>query len=840
MSQTSDTAPHSNLRLDRAIRSLLAGLRRRIRVYVWLEGLALTLIWLGGAFWTLLAIDYLPVRLGSSEMPVVARAIALVLVIAVALGILYRWVLRRTLVRLSDRSMAILLERQFPEFHDSLVTVVELAEAPEHAHDFNQAMLRLTDSEAHQRLKDVRQRHVFNFRPLLLAGLGSLLVAGSVAAFAALATDTFALGVGRLYALSEQKWPRAARIEIVGIEVRHVDRLATTEAPERIVSRVISFDGDRTARVAKGSSVTLLARAKTERVVAGAVKPRPIPRYCTMHYRLEEGRSGSVRLEPAGAISGGHQRYEFGSRPLKNLLSSLAFDLVGSDHRLSDYCIEVVDAPALANVRLVCDRPAYAYPDVRRMETDFRPGMQLPQGTTIKLDVTSNKPLKRVQIYRAGVDKLDVRQFAGKDATRFPVDVGTLEEDLDVEITLLDTDGVYSTRPFRIMIGAREDQAPEIDVALRGISTAVTPNARLPLTGAIKDDYAVAESWFAVGVDRPFAARAPGGPPVFMPLRFGWLGLPRRMFRFDVAAEGEVAAALDLREQRSRDDDPMELLPGDRLHVTVEARDYFDLAEAPNVGAGDPYQLDVVTPDRLLARLDAAELGLRRRFEQNIIEMRDLRDSLLRFLEDAKMARAGTDAAAGGEPGDAPPGAEPDDSSPRIGADLDAGAEPGDTSADHSLDHAERLRRLQALRVQSAIQLARKQANELEGLASAFRSIREELINNRVDTPERESRLEQKIAVPLDVVAKQMCPQLDRRLVDLEALLTTPEEIGASETALTQAEDTLLEMERILQQMLDLETYNELVELLRTLIEEEEKLTEETKRQRKKQLLDLE
>ena len=57
--------------------SLLARLRRRIRMYVWAEGLSLALLWLGATFWIGLAIDYLPVLMGASEMPRVPRLILL-------------------------------------------------------------------------------------------------------------------------------------------------------------------------------------------------------------------------------------------------------------------------------------------------------------------------------------------------------------------------------------------------------------------------------------------------------------------------------------------------------------------------------------------------------------------------------------------------------------------------------------------------------------------------------------------------------------------------------------------------------------------------------------------
>ena len=42
-----------------AVHWTLAALRRRIRRYVWLEGLTTAIAWLGVAFWGSLAIDWL-------------------------------------------------------------------------------------------------------------------------------------------------------------------------------------------------------------------------------------------------------------------------------------------------------------------------------------------------------------------------------------------------------------------------------------------------------------------------------------------------------------------------------------------------------------------------------------------------------------------------------------------------------------------------------------------------------------------------------------------------------------------------------------------------------------
>lgn len=59
------------------------------------------------------------------------------------------------------------------------------------------------------------------------------------------------------------------------------------------------------------------------------------------------------------------------------------------------------------------------------------------------------------------------------------------------------------------------------------------------------------------------------------------------------------------------------------------------------------------------------------------------------------------------------------------------------------------------------------------------------------------------------------------------------------EVALEQTDAIILEMERILEKMFDLENFNELMEKMRQLIDAQTDLREETEDLRKKQILDL-
>src|SRR4051795_11700186 len=112
------TTASPSVDLHPSLRQLLGGLRWRIRAYVWLEGLSLAAVWIGLTFWISFALDYFPVRMGASELPRSARLTLLVVVVAGLAYVLWQYIFRRTFVRLADRSLALLLERRYAEFHD--------------------------------------------------------------------------------------------------------------------------------------------------------------------------------------------------------------------------------------------------------------------------------------------------------------------------------------------------------------------------------------------------------------------------------------------------------------------------------------------------------------------------------------------------------------------------------------------------------------------------------------------------------------------------------------------------------------------------------------------------
>lgn len=795
-------ATTSPVALTSDLRSLLAGLRRRIRLYIWVEGLALVTIWLGLMFWVGLGLDYLPVLVGASEMPRPARGVLLAFTGVVAGGILYGWIVRRVWVPLKDRSLALILERYFTQFGDSLLTVVELAGLPEHATAFSAELLQRTAAEAHQARGAVRLSQVFNRRALAGKVGCAALVGLSVGLWAYAHPDTASMAARRLVLLDATPWPRSSYLEVVGVEVTR------TAAPGEEAPRPVTLPfTEGVVKVARGANVSLKVRA------AQVPKARVVPQQCTIYYQTLEtapgvrGERGSVAMS-SFRDTDDWRHFWFDGKPLKGVLASLELQVRGNDFRTPPVRLQVVDSPAVVETLLDVVYPSYMVDEAAgvRLPVAGQPyvpgGTFVPVGSQVTLHFTANKPLARAELFvvrGAGEPAVPVeRTPEAADPRRFSHSVGALAESLELAILLEDADGVAADRPYRVFLTAVEDQPPQVEVGLRGIGHAVTPDVMIPLRGKVDDDYGVGRTWCEL---QPGEA----ADVVSRPLTLG--------------KGGSVEAVIDFRQERLGQGG-LELRPGEKLLLVVKAEDRMDLPGGPHVASGDRYTLDVVTPEELLAQLEIREIGLRRRFEQILEEMTQLRDSLLRVK--ASLRTGPEESAAADE----------------LRSDDDLEARPLTPE-----QKAQRQAELRLLRVQRAVQQSQKSVAEVLGVAAGFLDIREELINNRLDTEDRKQRLKEQIADPLNRTCAEQFPRLDERLAALENVLRQAAAdlspaAPLADQAVDQANVVLAELEAVLARMQDLETYNELVEIVRELLRDHQKLMERTQQERRRQAME--
>lgn len=733
------------------IRQLLSTLRRRIRRYVWCEGLAATVAVLGAAFWLALAADWF------FEPPREVRYALLAAIGLAGLAALAWFLVRRSLVRLSDHSMAILLERRFGNLQDSLVTAVELASAGQKASDFDaagQQMRAETCAEAWRRSRQLDAGAVFNRQPLLRALAAAGIVLVSLVSVAVASPDMFRFGLRRLAAMTDEPWPRKTHLRIEG------------------------FDNDeREEVVARGSDFEL-------HVAAEASPGLVVPQAVEVRSRDDSGKRDRALMTREGTAvpsEGGFQDYRY---TFSSVLTSTSFDVVGGDARLRDLRLRVVESPNIS-LTLACEYPAY----MKRVPADVAVTgvMPLPVGTRITVRARATKPLDEARVdylVDGAPESRKLRLSGGRD---FEFNIECLRADQTLSFSLLDTDGIRNRGPIQLALTAVPDEPPQIEIQLEGIGSAITPQARLPLSGKVADDYGVNRVWLEYSIDQQEPREAvltdrSGGSEI------------------DISQAFEVV--------------PLELKPGQKLLVGSKAADNRSppAADGPNVAGGERFLLDVVRPDQLLALLETRELNLRQRFETILQEVTDTRDSLV-GLEKASSAEGGSG------------------STSKTGGPKEASETPPSDGDTEQTSAAAVLHRNQ-LRVERAQQNSVKNAEETRGVADSFDGIRAELVNNRVDTEELRLRLKDHISDPLKRIVETQFTELDRRLALLKSKLAADTDDNAAKAAVEQADTIILAMQKVRDQMLELESFNEAVDLLREIIAAQEQVSEQTRKQR--------
>ncbi len=759
--------------LDPRLVTLLESLRHRVRRYVvWDSVLAVAAVILG-AFWLGLALDYLPVQLGGTEMPRLARTL-LLLVVAVAVGVIVLTMLVGRLRRpLPDDSLALLVERHHPKLGGRLVTAVQLNRPGRSGDSHSPGLLQAVHDQAAAAIDEVDPNRVFRWEPLVRKAL----VAGPLAllalVFLVVSPQAFARAASRLTLLSDEPWPRRAHLEMVGVELPVVSASDDeSEAPE-----LIKFT-DNTVRLPRGSNGTLRIRAKAD--------DAELPVVCTVYYRSDSGTRGQSNMRRVGRVVDGYQGFILDGPPLSSLSESLRLDVRGLDDRLDDFRIEAVQPPALTEMNV-----SVRYPDYLRgegsgdvdMQAAYQSGLRLSEGSDVTLLATSSVPLGQTDVVLKtdeGEDA-DVELEYSDDRREVRLTLKDFDAATTVSLVPRDVDGISAQAPYRYFLGVVLDEPPQLEMRLRGIGSAVTPIAKIPLEAMVKDDYGVEALVISV---TPSNDEGEGEAATVSP---------------DLSRDGEAETELDLRDMVTDGRLP-EIQPGGAISVIGEASDRYDLGSV-HLTRSEVFRLQVVTPEQLLALMERRELALRARLEQTIDETRNLRDTL------DLLRRRGFE--------------DPDNG---------------------TLDDAERTRQEQVrrLRVQQSGLQAKKTSEELSGIAASLDDILQEMVNNRVDSVDRRERIGTGVRDPLRQIVEEPLQRLEGQIVEIEQSVAETEK-AAEKTAeaVETAEDVLLQLTAVLEKMLDLESYNEILDMVRELIDDQDKLLEDTKAERKKRVLEL-
>lgn len=765
--------------LDPQLSQLLGSLRSRVRRYVVIDSLLAVAAVVLLAFWLGLALDYLPVRVGGTEMPRLARTILLFVVAIAVLMIVGKLLIGRLHRPLPDDSLALLIERQHPSLGGRLVTAVQLNRPGRSGDAHSPELLRQVHQQAAEAIDQVDPNRVFRWEPLFHKSLIVVPLVIGTLIFLAVSPQAFLLAASRLSLISDEPWPRRADLRMVGIELPRVLAAEDEAAPPRL----IEFE-DRTARLPKGSSGTLRIQA--------AADTAELPVVCTVHYRGDDGTRGQTNMRRVGRVVDGFQSFVLDGPPLSELDTSFDFSVRGLDDRLDDYRVEAVDPPAFSQMAV-----EVRYPDYLRNEgsgavdlsTQYEAGLRVPEGSDVTMVATSTRPLGEVDIVLktdTGEQSVPGLQFSD-DRKQVSLPIERFGQAATVWMVPRDRDGISAQAPYRYFLGLVLDEPPTLKIELQGIGSAVTPIARIPVTAEVADDYGVEKLELSIAsqpasedTDSPAepAATASVTPPL--------------------NRDGEATVDLDLRELAAEKRLP-ELAAGGSISLFGEASDRYDLG-GTHLTRSELFRLQLVTPEQLLALLERRELGLRARLEQTITEAGNLRDT------------------------------------------LDLLRRRFDSAEDQNLDEAELTRELQLrrLRTQQSDLQASKTSEELSGIAASLDDILSEMINNRVDSVDRRERIAEGVRDPLQQIVEEPLARLRDQIDQIEEAVDEPEKAAEkSVAAVESAEQVLLRLGEVLDKMLDLESYNEILDMVRELKDDQQGLLEETKQERKKKVLDL-
>jgi len=827
------------------VERVLKRLRKKIRLYLLLEGLASVIALLAVFFWFSLVLDWGYFRASNLELPRWFRATFDILSLCTITAAFMAWVALRFFRAFRIKALALVLEKRFPELDNRLLTAVELGSSISgNESELTISMLNRTVGDVSRMAGRLDLEQVFERKPLHRSLMMAVVLTVSIFAFAMINQTAMARWADGFIGLKEEYWQRETQLSV------------------RIIAqpgdRILEFK-DNVYKHPRGADLTILVD-----VPAG----KKVPQRVQMQYRLANGK-GSERVYPLGDRQFKHS--------LVGLLDNMRFWIQGGDFiNRHPFEVLVVDPPGTDQISLDCIYPDYAGLNEIDEETgDPLPEQRVVQGTQISLpletqfmmNVTANKPLVRVFLQTDHFDlefgknlgnlvaqtdlgseglsseSIEVQSQAvlttksddgevlrriplssqivtrfldsGKPFFRVPLTVTSRSEillsDIDgswdgmtplplpadsmLRIYLEDEDKIVSLEPTRISINGIVDQPPVIETSLKGIGHSITTKATIPVEGTITDDYGIVKSRFDfhLGTDQGFRPR---------PFRNGPKNRTREFQLLRSRGEEPVEQYELFKVQ------PLELEVGQELTLTVFAED-ADNINGPNNGRGESYKFKIVSSNELLSLLYSRELNLRRRFEQIISEVLQIQKDLIQ-----QQIRLG-------------------ETNPFVENSSKAGL---------SDDDKRELNDLKLSLVASAergLHAIRKSATETASIEESFRDIREELVNNVVATPPMLKRIDESIVLPLGEINSQNFPTVDESL-GLFKLANDQSRDPSSKIAqsVSEIETLLARMQIVLDEMQDLLEYHEAVEFLRNIIDLEKSLIEKTKAERKRKLLE--
>jgi hypothetical protein len=843
---------------------------------VLLEGSALVVAVLGVVFWISLGLDYW------LEPGRGARQALLFLAIAVV-GAAFVWYLALRLLRdFRSRSLALVLERRFPQLNDRLITAVEFAEreqalmkkrgqAPRsplkkgtgtsrpgefsgdsgvslgasplyeqaassepapffssaHPVGLTAAMLERAADEAAELAQKLELGEVFNLRPLIRAMALAAVLLVLIGAFGLASSEVFSTWFRRSVLLADQFYRRDTDLSIYVL----------ADPGER----VMTFK-DGLYRHPRGGDLTFVAEVP---------EGKKVPDRVQFTFRNVAGRGG-----------GGDSMTKLGGRKFRHKLAGLhqSIDLWlrgGDFSTRRPLRVEVVEPPQIERMTLEARYPEYTglnppaeegKEEVRQTVPVLGAQVSLPAGTDFVLSARFNKPIRDVRVQTEGFELALERgilrvafSVAGSAAAEAPaLNLVTAQPLLSADGRTIAVPFVLSVAPGPERISAegqplvpfRLDPDPVLRITMRDADDIVTSEpVRLAINSIADEPPQIETRLKGIGNSITRQATIPVVGEAHDPQD------PVKVYgvtddygvadaRFEFKLEGRTAAD----KEASFQPVPFSEKPEGQKQFGVDEK--FKVLPL-DLAIGQRLTLKVVasdadtltgphiasgTPFNFQVVTDDELLALVAVKELNI------RRRFEQILEEVRNTRK-------------------DLLLHRTRLDEARPLRAESASAENQAERLEKLNSLDiavATSVERSIGGIRKNANETQSIEEEFGDIRDELENNAVpDVKPMLERIDNGIIKPLHSINTVDYNSVDESLVLLRKVLEEKADPSARfDESVDQLGLTIEHLEAVLAQMLKLETVNEALQMLRDIIKSQEELQEKTRIERKKKLIE--
>lgn len=701
--------------LDR-ITSRLARVRQGIAARLWIAGLT-RFLWLVIALAvTDLTLDWL------FHLDRPQRAVLLAFAIVLFGWNAYRWLIRPLTTPTTDDALALELESANPRLGQALITSLQLAKlndkrragmSPALVEQAITSGAKIADEISFEKILDSR-RFAQNAL-LLLAALFCFLSFTFALPFA----TPLRIWLSRNLFLSTAAWPQRTDLIIQGLGAE-----GTVPFPR---------GGDWTQLVVVGPNSSLIPDL--------------------VHFESRGPGSSASRRSMAMQRTGDR---EFATT-FVGVTEPFEFRARGGD-AITEWTRAVpVAPPALSELTITAIPPRYT----GQTSEELPPGQspyQLLRGSSLKISATANKLLESADLARGDMRWSLIPSSAPTKQLSATIPAAQLAAD-SYAIRLVDTLGLTSaTLSFGIQW--RPDHPPQVTARLSGIGNVILPQAQIPYTCQVVDDYGLTAFTIVSRVNQEADPTTNQQHTLSLtnPLTLGQPGEPTPH------RELTVQDAIDLL--------PLKLTAGTNLALRFDATDNSKTDNsnagdntAPNVGHSSEFLLRVVTEAEF-----RSELLRREKMERQELEfLAKTQDDLL------------TDSRA-----------------------LTAALRSSPSLTTEQTEWLPKIHRGQKLVGQ-----------KLAAIADRLTALADEVRNNRLPDPSEriQNRLNNQIAAPLRNLATQAIPPIVQSL-DKSRLNDTTDRGALLTTISTQQADIATRLKQVLAQMTSSEGFQEAIDLL--------------------------